>query len=106
MSRLYHLRAILNFSIASEAEFTNLRTKANNFKNTHSGKCKILSNEDDDNTECPWYCQLTFNFDKDTAAEINAITTAIDNALLTLPTLTTVNGYELKYEPIVKQISE
>lgn len=97
MTRTYHLNAVLNFNIADESEYVSLRTKANNFKDTHEGKCDILSNEDADNEACPWYCRLKFDFDKDTEAEIEAIKTAIDNALPTLPTLTTVNGFELRY---------
>lgn len=103
MAREIKLQAILNFSIASHAQFTAMRTTAKNFAATHSGDCDIISSEDDD-AAIPYYARLTLLLPVASRAQANTRMTDIDDALPSLPDLIANNGPKLRYEVIEEEV--
>ena len=98
MARQFQLRAILNFNFVDHAEMTATRTKAINFAAANNGEYDLLTNEDPENVNMPYYGKLKFTFLVESRAAANTIETAIDGALDNLPDLVVVNGYKLRYD--------
>jgi len=97
LTRIYTLKAHLNFQIDNHAEFTSLRTSAQAFAAARNGTCFIQSSEKS-NSESDYKAFVQLILPCSGRTQANTYMAAIDNALPTLPTLTTVNGEELWYD--------
>ena len=103
MARELTFEAILHFTFDNHAELTSMRSAAASFASAQGGKYDIITNEDDDST-IPYYGKLVL--DIPVSSRVNAATMMgnIDSALGGLPDLVHVNGEELKYTFIEREV--
>jgi hypothetical protein len=96
MAREYTFRAVMTFDFASHAELTSMRTTAQTFATAQGGSARIQTNEDEDN-DVDYWGKLILDIPVTNRANASALMGTIDDALDSLPELTTTNGKKLKY---------
>jgi len=104
MARSLTLKAILNFTFDNHAELTSMRSAASTFATNNDGTYKIVTNEDDANTSCPYFGRLELEFEPATRAASASLMGNIDNALSGLPDLYRVNGHYLRYKFVEDEV--
>jgi hypothetical protein len=70
MAREFSFKATLHFTLASHAELTSLRDQAISFCAANGGKFDLITSEDDDNTNIPYYARLVLDLPADDRSDM------------------------------------